>query len=365
MKTKNLVSIIGCIVFLFSINVSSQLTMPQGSQRANVSQKVGITDITITYSRPSVKERDIWGSLVPYGMNSLGFGTAKSSPWRAGANENTTIEFSDDVKIEGKDIKAGIYGLHMNVKENGSVTLIFSNDSTSWGSYFYDPEKDVLQVTVASTETSHTELLTYEFIAVDATSTTAALQWEKKQIPFKIEVAVTDVVINNLREELQTSKGFTNQAWTQGANYLMNNGGDLNEALKWIDNSISGVFIGRKTVNNLGVKAAILDKMGKKEESIAIIDEAAEMANMGQLNTLAYQALGMGNKAKALSLFKKNAKKNPKVANMYDSLGDGYKAMGDTKNAIKNYKKVLTLNPPANLKTVTIKNLKELGVNVE
>ena len=365
MKSKNLMTFIGCIVFLFSINMSAQLTMPQGSQRASVSQKVGITDITITYSRPSVKNREIWGNLVPYGMNNLGFGTAKESPWRAGANENTTIEFTDDVKIEGNDIKAGIYGLHMNVKENGSVTIILSSDSTSWGSYFYDPAKDVLQVDVASTEIPHKELLTYEFIAVDATSTTAALQWEKKQIPFKIEVAVTDIVINNLRKELQTSKGFTHQTWAQGAQYILNNGGDLNEALKWIDNAISGVFIGNKTAGNLGIKAAILEKMGKKSEAIAIIDEAKEMANMNQLNALAYQVLGMGDKVKALALFKENVKRNPKVANMYDSLGDGYKAMGDTKNAIKNYKKVLTLNPQAAVRAASVKNLKSLGVDVE
>ena len=365
MKNVKIYSLIGCVLFLFSINASAQLTMPQGSQRASVSQKVGITDITITYSRPSVKGREVWGNLVPYGMNNLGFGTAKSSPWRAGANENTTIEFTDDVKIEGKDIKAGIYGLHMNVQEDGTVILIFSNNSTAWGSYFYNPAEDALQVTVTSTEIPHKELLTYEFIAVDATSTTAALQWEKKEIPFSIEVPVSEIVINNLRKELQTAKGFTHQTWAQGAQYLMNNGGDLNEALQWIDNAISGTFIGQKTANNLGIKAAILSKMGKNQEAVAIIDDAVPTASMNELNTLAYLVLGMNNNAKALELFKINAKRNPKVANLYDSLGDGYKAMGDTQNAIKNYKKVLTLNPPAPVRAASVKSLKELGVEIE
>ncbi len=365
MKSKNLVLFIGCIVFLISVNVSAQLTMPQGSQRASVSQRVGITDITITYSRPSVKNREVWGKLVPYGMNNLGFGTARVSPWRAGANENTTIEFTHDVRVEGKNVKAGIYGLHMNVNQNGTVVLILSNNSAAWGSYFYDPGEDALKVTVTSIEIPHKELLTYEFISVNSTSTIAALQWEKKQIPFKIEVPVSKIVINNLRSELQGSKGFTHNTWAQGATYLLDNGGDLGEALRWIDNAISGVFVGRKTSRNLGIKALVLAKMGDKERSFSVIDEAASIASMSELNALGYQMLSINEKEKALELFKENVKRNPKAANIYDSLGDGYKAIGDKQNAINSYKKVLMLNPSINLKKVTTKNLKKLGVNVE
>ena len=130
--------LVASILMLCTIHINAQLNIPEASQRAQVTQKVGITDITIDYGRPSVKEREVWGKLVPYGFNNLGFGTATAAPWRAGANTNTTIEFSHDVKVEGKDIKAGLYGLHIALKEDGGATVIFSNNTTSWGSYFYE-----------------------------------------------------------------------------------------------------------------------------------------------------------------------------------------------------------------------------------
>jgi len=137
-----------CLIISISSSAFAQLSFPSGSQHANVSQRVGITDITISYSRPSVKGREIWGKLVPYGMNNLGFGTASESPWRAGADENTTISFTHDVTVEGKTLKAGTYGLHMIIYEDGKATIIFSNNSTAWGSFFYEPKEDALRVDV-------------------------------------------------------------------------------------------------------------------------------------------------------------------------------------------------------------------------
>ena len=116
-------------VFLSFGVVNAQLNVPRAaSPGAKVSQTIGISDVTISYSRPSVKEREIWGSLVPYGYNNLGFGTATAAPWRAGANENTIITFSHNAKIEGKDIPAGTYGLHIGVMEDGNADIIFSNN---------------------------------------------------------------------------------------------------------------------------------------------------------------------------------------------------------------------------------------------
>jgi hypothetical protein len=129
MKRINTIAVLLCI--LFSFNVTAQLKTPNGSQKAKVSQRVGITDITIKYSRPSVNGREIWGKLVPFGYNNLGFGTATEAPWRAGADENTTITFSHDVKVEGKPVKAGTYGFHVALSAEGKATIILSNDSTS------------------------------------------------------------------------------------------------------------------------------------------------------------------------------------------------------------------------------------------
>src|SRR6187549_2896132 len=132
------------------LSMAQLTTLPDGgNKRAMVAERVGLTDITIRYNRPGVKGREgkIWGELVPYGFTDLGFGTSKAAPWRAGANETTTIEFSTDVKIEGKDLPAGKYGFYVAVGKDES-TLIFSKNTMAWGSFFYDPAEDVLRVTV-------------------------------------------------------------------------------------------------------------------------------------------------------------------------------------------------------------------------
>lgn len=365
MKRKTITFLTGCLFSLLSLPLFAQLNTPRGSQMASVSQRVGITDIEISYSRPAVKGRELWGQLVPYGMNNLGFGTATASPWRAGADENTTISFTHDVKVEGQPVEAGVYGLHLEIKEDGTATLILSNNSGSWGSYFYDPEEDALRATVTTKEAPHHELLTYRFNSVEATSATASLVWGKKEIPFTIEVPVTETVLADIREQLRSSPGFNRQTWEQAAAYALNNGGDLNEALQWINNAIAGQFYSQRTAGNLTVKAAILEKMGKKQESLTLIDEAAAIATTNELNALGYRMLNAKEYDKALKFFKLNVKNNPKSPNAYDSLGEAYKTIGDKKNAIKNLKKALSLNPPANVRANSVKLLKELGVNAE
>ena len=361
---KRIIFIMAFMAILFSISTSfAQLNTPRGSQKAAVKQTVGITKIYITYSRPSVKGREIWGKLVPYGMNNLGFGTAKESPWRAGADENTTITFSHDVAVEGKPIKAGKYGLHMVIHENGNADIIFSTNNSAWGSYFYNPDEDALKVTVKTKEAAHKELLTYEFVDVQPNSTTAALIWEKKEIPFKIEVAVSDIVLADMRKKMQGQDGFTRANWEQAANYALNNGGDLNEAMQWVNNAISGQFYSQKTFNNQFIKSQILAKQGKIDESLKLQESLAPQANAAQLNAIGYQFLTNNKLDKAINFFKLNVKKNPKNADVYDSLAEGYKTKGDKRNAIKNYKKALSLNPAPALKANSIKMLKELGVD--
>ena len=364
-STKNMLATLTFVAILFfSTAIEAQLNTPRGSQQATVKQRVGITDIYITYSRPKVNKREIWGKLVPYGMNNLGFGTAKESPWRAGANENTVIKFTDDVTLEGTPVKAGKYGLHMVIKEDGNADIILSKDHDAWGSFFYDPANDVAKVTVKSEEVPHREMLTFDFVDVQPTETTAALIWGKKQIPFKIEVGVTDIVLADIREKMKGQKGFTRTNWEQAANWALNNGGDLDEAMQWIDAAIAGQFFSQKTFGNQFIKSQILAKQGKKEESLKLQEEIVPLANVNQLNTLGYQFLTSGKVDKALEIFKRNVKQNPTNANVYDSLGEAYATKGDKKNAIKNYRKSLTLNPNAALKANSIKKLKELGVEI-
>jgi len=351
--------ILSLILFVNS-SVFAQLDLPRGSQRATVTQRVGITDISISYSRPSVNGREIWGKLVPYGMNNLGFGTAKESPWRAGADENTTISFTDDVSIEGKPLKAGIYGLHMIIYEDGKATIIFSNNSTAWGSFFYEPSEDALRVEVQTGETPFTEQLTYDFINVDATSATAVLNWEKKQIPFKISVDVNKVVMANIREKLQNQEGFQRQTWEQAAGYALNNGGDLNEALGWINNAIAGQFYSQETFNNLQIKSQILDKMGKPNESKEAMDKALTLATIFETHQYGRTLIAQGKKEEAMKVFKMNAEKHKDTWPVDVGLARGYSAMGDYNKALKHLRIALTRVPdPAN-KTAIEDNITKL-----
>ena len=361
MKTNHYFKILICFFLLANIEVYSQLNLPRGSQQATVSQRVGISDVYVKYSRPSVNNRDVWGKLVPYGMNNLGFGTASESPWRAGANENTIVKFTSDVVVEGKSLKAGKYGLHMIIHNNDKATIIFSKNSSAWGSFFYKPSEDVLRVDVSLKSIPHVEQLTFDFTDVKANSTVLSLKWEKKQIPIKIEVDVTNEVLTDIRKQLVGQAGFNRQSWEQAANFSLNNGGDLQEALGWIDNAISGQFYSQKNFRNISIKAQILNKLGKTEEYGKLMDEAAALANTNQLNQLGYVMINAKDYERAIKYLKINVDNNPTSANAHDSLGEAYKVAGDKKNAIKYLKKSLSLNPPANVKANSEKLLQELG----
>ena len=350
-----------CLLLTFSYSTFAQLNTPNGSQKAKVSQRVGISDITIKYSRPSVSGREIWGKLVPYGYNNLGFGTATEAPWRAGADENTTITFSHDVEVEGKPVKAGTYGFFVALKADGKATIILSHDANSWGSFFYDKSKDVLRADVTTNTVANRELLTYEFNTVTPNSTIVSLIWEKKEIPFNIEVAVSEIVLAEFKKNSTGQIGFNRQNWETMAAYALNNNGDLNEALGWINGAISGNFYSQKTFNNLAIKAQILNKLGNTQEYAALMDEAALMANANQLNNIGYQMLNAKDYNRAIKYFKMNVDNNPTNANVHDSLGEAYKTIGDKENAIKHLKKSLSLNPAANVKANSEKLLSELG----
>ncbi|WP_353778366.1 DUF2911 domain-containing protein [Winogradskyella sp. 3972H.M.0a.05] len=330
---------------LLCVNAYAQLNTPRGSQMATVSQRVGTTDISITYSRPSVNGRAIWGSLVPYGLNNLGFGTSTAAPWRAGANENTTITFTDDVKVEGKPLKAGTYGLHFEVKADNTATLILSNDSDSWGSYFYEPANDALKANVAMKDVPHKELLTYEFNTVNANSAVASLVWEKKEIPFNIEVDVANVVLTDIRAKLKGQQGFNRQNWEQAATFALNNGGDLNEALGWVDSAIAGQFFSQKTFNNLAIKAQILSQLGKTDEATAVMDEALPMATILQVHQYGRTLIANGQVDKAFEVFEMNAEKNKGQWPVHYGMARAYSAKGDYKVALKHLEKALANAP--------------------
>ena len=297
---------------LISQTLTAQLDLPRPSASAGVWQTIGLTDVKIKYSRPKVTAANgtdrtdaIWGKIVPYEMAPNNF-TGGLMPWRAGANENTVISFSDDVRIEGKELAAGTYSFHIIVHENNEATLIFNKDYHQWGSFSYDEEEDALRVKVQSEEVPKREVLTYEFIDVTQKSAVCALIWEKKQFPFKIEVNTNDIVTRSIKQQLGQSLGFQRQPYITAANYMLNNEGDLEQGLEWINTAINN-FGGN--FNLYKTKADLLTKMEKKEDADKIMVIAMGMGSLNDLFGYGQQLLGAQENEKAMEVFLHNADK--------------------------------------------------------
>lgn len=308
-----------------------------GNKKAVVSERIGITDVSLHYDRPAVKGREgkIWGQLVPYGFTDQGFGTSREAPWRAGANENTTISFSSEVMVEGKLLAAGTYGLFIAMNEN-DATVIFSNNATSWGSFFYDPKEDALRVNVKTiTLPESVERMKFEFMDEKENSATIALIWEKMKIPFKVEVDYIKTQLASFRNELRNEKGFRYEAWLEAVDFCILRNTNLDEALQWSNYSISAPFIGQKNFKTLSTKANLLNKMGRAAEADSILKSSMSMATMQELHNFGRQLLREKKPVLALKAFKTNAEKNPNQFTTNMGLMRGYAANGDFINALK------------------------------
>jgi tetratricopeptide (TPR) repeat protein len=322
------------LLFLLILNIAvaeaqTQLTLPESSQKAVIMQRIGLTDITITYHSPLAKGRKIWGDLVPY-----------NEVWRAGANENTTISFTTDIKIEGQALAAGTYGLHMIPTEK-EWTIIFSRDHSAWGSYFYKENQDALRVKTGAKVINNQDWLSYNFTDLQPQSVIAELRWEKLSVPFKIEIDVPETVVQSMRMELTGLNGFFWQGYNQAAAYCVRNNVHLDEAAVWADRSVEI----QKNFSNLTTKARLLEKKGNQKEAEALRKEALERADEAQINTYGYELFGEGKVKEAIEIFQLNVKKYPSSWNTYDSLGEAQQAAGDKKNALANYKTALSKAP--------------------
>jgi predicted negative regulator of RcsB-dependent stress response len=347
------------LISLISLKAVSQpITTPRTpSPAASVTQTIGISTVTVNYSRPSVKGREIWGKLVRYGWNVQGFGAGNSAPWRAGANENTTIRFSHDATVEGKAVPAGTYGLFFVINEDNSGELVLSKDHQSWGSFWYDPNHDLFRTKIQLRETQFTEMLTYDFINSTRTSSELVLNWEKKQFPVKIEFDVDKIVMANAVEELKNTTGFGWQGYASAANYAVQSKTNYDQALKWADQAVTM----NKSFATLNTKSNVMRAMGKTEEADKMVNDAIGIATENELNQYGYQLMNNGKIDKAIEILTLNTKRFPKSANCFDSLGEAYVNKGDSKNAIANFKKSLSMNPQPNVKANSEKFLKQLG----
>ena len=344
-------------VLLLAVSVSAQnLPRVQASPHAKVFQEVGLSDITIDYHRPAVKGREIWGKLVPYGMTNLGFGTAKESPWRAGANENTTITFTDEVKINGQSLPAGTYGLHMIPSEK-DWTIIFSKTNTAWGSFFYNSKDDALRVNVTPEKSDFTEWLVYGFDNLSPSSADVFLKWENLKINFTAAFDLDNVVLDRYRKLLVGLQGFNAQNFQQAAAYCVARNINFDEAEKWIDHSIQI----QESGSNLLTKSQLLEKKGMNKEAQELEKRSIKIATENELNTYGYTLMLQFNDIdRALEIFKINVEKHPDSWNVYDSLGEAYAKKGDNENAIKYYEIALKKSPENQKKRIknAIDNLK-------
>jgi hypothetical protein len=303
------------------------LTLPQPSPAATITQQVGLTDITISYHRPAVNKRDVWGKLVPY-----------DQVWRAGANENTVITFSSDVTVSGQKIAAGSYGLHM-IPTQKDWTVILSRESRAWGSFFYDQKDDAARFTVTPRPSEFVERLAYTFDDPSDHGVTATLRWEKLAVPLAIDVDTPAVVSASLRTQLKGLQGFFWQPFAQAAAYCANHNVNLEEAQAWADKAVKL----NENFTTLRAQALVSEKRGDTARAQQLRDKAMTLATEADMNGYGYQLLGAGKTQEAIAVFKQNVEKYPASWNTYDSLGEGLAAAGQKAEAIAQYQKARSM----------------------
>jgi hypothetical protein len=302
------------------------LDLPRQSQHAVITQRIGITDITVNYHRPLANGRQVWGKLVPYGQ-----------VWRAGANENTTVTFTDPVTIEGQPLDKGTYGLHMIPGEN-QWTVIFSKMSTAWGSFSYKQDEDALRVTVKPQTAEFHDALTYDFDDLKPDSTVVTLRWDKVAVPFKVEVKVNDIVEASIHRQIRGLNQYYWESWDDVAGYLLASKTNLDEALKDEDQSIKT----EERFDNLLNKSQILDAMGHKDDATTFRNKALEKASAQQLYFYGRQLQGEKKQEEAFALYRSNAKKYPDYWTSHVGLARVYSGQGDFDKAVKEMQAALS-----------------------
>ncbi len=341
------------IMLLFAAQLYAQVpynsAVPNGyTKKAVVSEQVGLTQVTISYNRPAVKGREgkIWGEVVPRGFVDQGFGNGKPAPWRAGANENTIIEFDQDVRIEGQTLLKGRYALFIAYDPSES-TIIFSRKSDAWGSFFYDEKEDALRVKVKPQPLEKSvEYLKYEFSNQTPDASIIALSWEKLAIPFKVEVDYLKQQFDAFVTESQNPRGWTSQGLTIAAGWTSQNNYRLEKGLEWATMATSQSFPGNPTsFPALSTKAVILDKLGRSDEAAAVIKSALPFGSVAELQQYGRQLLTAKKPRAALEIFQFNYNKNPSQFTTVMGMVRGLSATGDYAKALEYANKALPLAP--------------------
>ena len=332
---RNIVLLIALVMSL--VVRGQQVKTSRESKLASVSEQVGITDVTIHYSRPGVggREGKIWGELVPYGFVDYHYGTSKAAPWRAGANENTIIEFSTDVTIEDQPLAAGKYGFFIAMGAE-KATLVFSKDNNAWGSFYYNAAHDVLRVVVpVSKSPESVERLTYAFSAETDSSAVVTLEWEKVRIPFTVVVDLKKTQVDAYRYAFNSGEFYEYwQNMQQAADFCLTNDVNIEEGLDWADRSINTYF-GEANFRTLSTYAGLLDRVGRQHEADSVMKVAWPKGNTQDIYYYSYKLLKMKKYKQALEACKINYEKSPRDWATNFGLCKTYALMGDKTTALK------------------------------
>jgi hypothetical protein len=279
-----------------------QVVTPRPSQKASVMQRIGVTDVTITYSRPGVKGRKIWGDPTAEQAKTTGEATLDNQNerpkdavivpwghvWRTGANEATTFVVTDDVLINGQKLAAGNYSLH-TVPTKDEWSIVFNGTANQWGSFNYDPAKDTLRVKAKPQWLNDSqEWLEYSFDPVTDNSAQVNIRWEKINVPFTVSVPdVNATTLAKLKAAVGAAKPDDWRTPLQAGNWVVqnNNPADDAEGMAWLDQSIKI----KATFQNLSSKANALYRTGKKEEAVAVGDQAVQQGKTDKVDTAAFE----------------------------------------------------------------------------
>lgn len=336
---------ISALAICLTLSVQAQfhtMKIPQPSPKVVETQRLGITDITLDYSSPSVNGRDVWNEVInAYGDPNLA--------WRAGANLNTRISFSTDVTINGNPLKAGGYGIHIDKSEDGYI-IMFAHHDNQWGSYYLDRDNHVtLRVKVQGEEAPFSEQLDYEFLNRTDSSLVVGLEWAEKRLPFTVAVNLKKTVIENFRYELLGINTYRWEAWNDAANWCLNHETNLEEALEWVDRSINGGYNGfasNKNITNMTTKARLLHKLNRRSDLIEIITEVSEMEMSAyQINQFSIFLLQSGNPESAEDLLKSAVAKFPDAWYLKLNRGITYYMRDNPKKALKELNSIKDITP--------------------
>ncbi len=318
-------------------NIHNPLTLPDKSQESMITQRIGYSDITINYHSPGAKGREVWGALVPYGK-----------VWRAGANENTVFTITDDVKIEGLELAAGSYGLHL-LPEKDQWTFIFSKNHTSWGSFFYDDKEDVLRIVVPVEDAPESrDWMSFDFHKRERGKLSIVLTWANKRAKFDLSLDIDSIALDNIRKQLRSDAYWEWFSWNQAADYCAQYEINTKEALQWVEHSIEM----QENFSNLDVKAKLLRQLGDEEGAEKTIARAIEVGNAIYLERYGRRFLNQKDFKNAEIIFQQALKKDSKFWRAHFNRGKALIGMNKKNEALEAFETALNYAPEANRGTI-------------